>query len=127
MKIQVTGEAASAKVLSDYLAELGYQVTDGEADYGIHTVAGETAGITLTGGAGELADHARRFVEELAAGAVAWREAGPAHKLHVAVGDGHMDAAERGVLRALLQVTGHGVKKSWFEKYISKFILGRKK
>ena len=90
------------------------------ADYAIHMEPSEQAGVTLTGGAGELADHARRFVEELATEAVAWQEKGPPHELRVAVGEGHADAAERGVLRALLQITGHGVRKSWFEKYISR-------
>jgi hypothetical protein len=120
MRIQVTGEAASAKVLNDYLSALGYQAGDGDADYAIRMEESEQAGITLTGGAGELADHARRFVEELATAAVAWQEKGPPHVLRVAVGEGHADAVERGVLRALLQITGHGVRKSWFEKYISR-------
>src|SRR5512140_2887123 len=118
MRIQVTGEAASAKVLKDYLASLGYHVSDYRAEYSIHMEAGKQAGITLTGGVGELMSHARRFVEELATGAVAVHERGPAGHLHIAVGDGHADAAERGVLRALLQATEHGVKKNWFEKYI---------
>jgi hypothetical protein len=123
MKIQVTGDAASAKVLRDYLAMLGYRVADDNdknADYTIHMKVSEHAGITLSGGPGELADTARRLVAELASRPVDWQEHGSAREIHIAVGAGHADAAERGVLRALLQITGHGTKKSWFEKYISR-------
>jgi hypothetical protein len=123
MKIQVTGEGASAKVLRHHLTSLGYRVADDNdknADYVVHMEPSEQAGIALSGMPGELADNARRLVAELAPGSVAWQETGSARGLHVAAGAGQADAAERGVLRALLQITGHGVKKSWFRKYFSR-------
>ena len=117
MKIQVAGEGASAKALRHHLASLGYRVVDENADYTVRMEPSEHPGIVLSGMPGELADSARRLVAELAPGPVAWREMGSARELHVAASADQADAAERGVLRALLQVTGHGVKKSWFGKY----------
>ena len=120
MKIQVTGEGASAKALRHHLASLGYRVADASgtnADYAVHMEQREQPGIALSGMPGELADNARRLVTELALEPVAWGEKGSARELHVVAGADQADAAVRGVLRALLQLTGHGVKKSWVGKY----------
>jgi hypothetical protein len=122
MKIQVTGESAPAKALRNHLASLGYRLAsegDRGAEYAVHLEASECEGVTLSGTPGELADRARLMVEELAQGAVNWQETG-ARELRVAAGPGLADAAERGVLRALLQVTGHGVEKNWVRKYFGR-------
>jgi len=117
MKIRVTGEGASAKALRHHLASLGYRVAGENADYTVRMEQSEHPGIVLSGMPGKLADNARRLIAELTSGPVAWREMGSARELHVTASADHADAAERGVLRALLQITGHGVKKSWFGRY----------
>ena len=120
MKIQVVGESTSAQDLRNHLASLGYKVAADNASAAGYVVRMETRedpGIVLSGRPGEFADNALRLVAELAPGSVTWLEAGSARVLHVAASACHADAAVRGVLRALLRVTGHGGRKSWFGKW----------
>ena len=118
MRIQVTGEGASARVLREYLASLGYQLVDRAAAYVVRVEEGGDGNIVLEGAVGALAHEARLAVEELAGARVEWRASsqGSGRELRVVGTAGAADAVERGVLRALLRVTGHGERKSWMDR-----------
>ena len=118
MRIQVAGDGASARVLREYLASLGYQLVERGADYAVRLEEGHDSTIVLEGSPGALAEEAKRAIEELAASQVEWRPLshGSGEQLRV-VATGGCDAVERGVLRALLRVTGHGERKSWMDRF----------
>ena len=115
MRIQVIGSGASARTLRQYLKSAGYQAVESGGAYTVRMEEGEQANIVLEGVRGALAEETQRAVAELAGAPVEWRPAaaGSERELRVIAGTGNRDAAERGVLRALLRVTGHGTKKKW--------------
>ena len=116
MRIRVIGDGASAATLRRYLESSGYQVAERGAFYTLRMdESAEAANIVLEGVRGALAEEAQHAVAELAGAPVEWRRAaaGSERELRVTAAPAHADAVERGVLRALLRVTGHGEKKKW--------------
>jgi hypothetical protein len=120
VRIHVVGESTAAETLRGYLTSLGYKLaapgyklSAGRAACTIRIEAGAQGKVVIEGVPGELSEQARRAVAELTATQVEWREAAIAgSELRVAVHGSDTDAVERGLLRALLRVTGHGQPKT---------------
>lgn len=116
MRIQIIGDHAAAGALRAHLASLGYQVTERGAQYVVRIQEGSQSSVVLEGVWGALAEQAQHAVAELAGAPVEWRRATPGseRELLVVTNGTAGDAVERGILRALLRVTGHGAPKKGF-------------
>ena len=123
MKIQVIGDGAAARTLRAHLAILGYRLVERGAECVVRMESRQQPGVAIGGGSEALRASAMRLTAELAAGPVTALETGLPEELHVAADAAHTDAAVRGVLRAVLRWSGHGVKQGWLQKYF----LGRMK
>ena len=117
MRIQVSGDSGAARVLEGYLAKAGNHVTDFRPACTVTVDEGESAGnIVLEGNGGALAAEAQRAIAELTATPIEMRRAGESDRAILVVTTGREDdsyAIERGLLRAVLRVTGHGNKSKW--------------
>ena len=114
MKIQVIGDGEAARSLRAYVASVGYQVAERGAEYIVRMEEGSQTNVVLEGVRGALAEEAQHAVAELAGAPVEWRRAaaGSERELRVTSNGCDDDAVGRGVLRALLRVTGHGAPHS---------------
>ena len=119
--VHVVGEGPTAETLRGYLRQLGYRLAEQGSAYVVRVEDGSQGAVALEGIRGPLADHALHAIAELAGTAVEWRmaKAGSERELSVSVPDATSDAAARGLLRALLRVTGHGEAEppSWVGKF----------
>ncbi len=112
MQIQVTGDHPAAQTLKDFLKCLGYEVVEDVANtaaaFAVRIERG--IGLAMEGLRGPLSEEALHAITELAASPLEWRKAvaGSERAIHIIADRVHTDAIGRGVLRALLRVTGHG-------------------
>ena len=122
--VQVVGDGLTAETLRGYLRQLGYRVAETGSAYVVRVEEGSRESIALEGVRGPFAEEALHAIAELSRAAVEWRTAGAGseRELRIVVSDATSDAGARGLLRALLRVTGHGERKpsGWMSK-----ILGR--
>ena len=126
MTIQILGDGASARTLRSYLMSLGYQVS-GIGTYTIRVEEGSGGNLILEGVRGTLAEEVLHAVAELTGSPVEWRRAvahGNDRELRVIANGADDDALERGVLRALLKLTGHGGRQAnrptWIRRILRK-------
>ena len=114
MTIQILGDGASAQTLRSYLMSLGYEVS-GSGTYTIRVEEGSGGNLILEGVRGAFADEVLHAVAELTGSRVEWRRAvthGNDRELRVIANGRDDDALERGVLRAVLKLTGHGSRQA---------------
>jgi hypothetical protein len=114
MKIQVTGDHTAAQTLRAQLKSVGYEVLDvaskAAADYVIQLEQGTQPNVALEGLRGVLADEALHAIAGLTGVPVEWRAAigGSEKVIRVIASAVHGDAVGLGLLRAVLNATGHG-------------------
>lgn len=110
MRIDVVGECATAETLRGYLTALGYRLSPRNAAYRVRIEESIRTSILLVGIRGPLAGEAQHSIAELTTAPIEWRKAsaGSENELHVVLAASDHDAAERGLLRALLRLTKHG-------------------
>jgi hypothetical protein len=117
LRIQVRGEGSAARVLAGYLAKAGYRVNGFRPAYTVTLEEGNSAAnIVIEGHGGELAAEAQKAIAELTATPIEMRRAGESDRAVRVVTTGReedSDAIERGLMRAVLRVTGHGKKSKW--------------
>ena len=117
MRIQVSGESGSARALGGYLLKSGYHVTESRPAYTVTVEEGKSAGnIVVEGNGGELAAEAQKAIAELTATPIEMRRSGGSDRVIRVVTTGREEdsyAIERGLLRAVLRVTGNGKKSTW--------------
>ena len=123
-KVQVTGNSPAAAKLCEYLASLGYELTESGAKYLVQIDAHHPGirQLSVEGIRGGLAEEVQHAIVELCGAAVEWRraEGGKEHHIRVIASPVHEDAVARGVLRAILRLTGHGLtghgaEARWFD------------
>lgn len=125
MTIQVLGDGASARTLRSYLMSLGYEVS-GSGTYTIRVEESSGGNLILEGVRGAFAEEVLHAVAELTGSPVEWRRVaqGSDCELLVIANGVDDDALERGVLRALLKLTGHGGRQanrpSWIRRILRK-------
>jgi hypothetical protein len=115
MNIQITGESPAARTLETYLSSLGYSPASlgyslGGSGLRISIEAGAPGVISLEGLRGKLADEALHSIAELTQTPVQWRKSMTAGESELLIRANQVDhdPVARGVLRALLKITGHG-------------------
>lgn len=115
MRIQITGDGSAANTLRRYLASLGYTLTGIAPAYTIRVEQGGQSNVVLEGVRGPLAEETQHAVAELAGAPIEWRsvKSGNDRQLKVWTNGVSDDAVERGVLRAVLRITGHGQQSGW--------------
>jgi hypothetical protein len=109
MNLQISGESAAARALSTYLQSLGYSL-DGPPRFTLRIEESTERNIALIGVRGAFADEALHAIAELSRTPIEWRRSsnGGENELLVQANSVDHDAVERGLLRALLKITGHG-------------------
>ena len=117
MNIQVTGNHPAVPTLSRYLTSLGYQVQGDVSSAPTYTVrieVGPQTNIVLQGLRGAFAEETLHAVADLTRSPVEWRKApdGSEFVIDIVAAAAQAEAIERGVLRALLMITGHGAAET---------------
>lgn len=118
IKVQVTGNSPAADKLRGYLTALGYRVVQSGGRVLVEMIRAEVPYIAIEG-VGELADAINSAIAELSGAPVTQRaiEGLPAARVAVPAENAvQEEAAARGVLRAILKLTGHGEPQKWFHK-----------
>lgn len=133
MTVQVTGDHPAAQTLRGYLKTLGYQVLDAASkaagDFVIQIEQGAAPNVALQGVRGQLADEALHAIAGLAGVPVEWTAAigGSQAVIRVVADAVQGQAVGQGLLRAILNVTGHGTPAAngggllgWISKLLTK-------
>ena len=118
MRIHIGGDSAAARTLRGYIESQGYTLSETAPAYALHIEEGVQANVVLKGVRGALADEAQHAIAELAGVPVEWQraDAGSERELHIVTGSASADAVERGLLRAILRLTGPQGRSGWLKK-----------
>ena len=123
MRISVPGDSDVAKVLRGCLAQAGYLVTAVNPAYTVLVEDGSGPHIVIDGINCRFKDAVQDSIAELTDTRIEYHRAGGVQSdraIHVvtAPGEDNADAVERGLLRAILIVTGHGARKTALNKLL---------
>ena len=124
MRVSVHGQASAAKVLRGYLEAAGFHVTDFSPSYTVLIEEGTGPNIVLDGVNCPFKDAVQDAIAELTDTRIEYHRAGGVQsdrKIRVVTPPKETDSetVERGLLRALLVVSGHHMARGSFKRFLT--------